>query len=112
MELTETTQGAVLVVKAVGPLAGDAAAAALRDRVHARAEGSMGRVVLDLSEVPFLDSKGIESLLDAADSLHALGLSMRLCGTREAVREALRVTGTDDTFEFHDDAQAGVRSYL
>lgn len=111
MDIVEQKSGAVLVVKPAGPLTGDSGAQ-LRDRVRMLAPGALGRLVLDFHDVPFLDSKGIEALLDAADAFSDLGLPLKLCHTPPTVREVLRVTGNSAPFEFFEDVQAGVRSFL
>lgn len=111
MEIIEKTEGAILVVKPSGPITGDDAAQ-VRDRVARLTRTALGRVVLDLKDVPFLDSRGIESLLDSADSLATVGITLRLCCVTETVRDVLRVTGTDVHFDFHDDTQSAVRSFL
>lgn len=112
MEIVEQTQGAILVLKPNGALSGEACSVALRDRVRALTKSALGRIVIELSEVAFVDSKGIESLLDSADSLSTVGITLRLCAVKETVRDVLRITGNEDYFEFHDDAQSAVRSFL
>jgi anti-anti-sigma factor len=112
MELTEQNVGAVVVLKPTGPLTGTASAQLLRERTQTLTQRSLGRLVLDVSGVPFLDSQGIESLLDSAEAMASLGMTLRLCGASATVREVLRVTGCDDQFEFHEDTQAGARSFL
>jgi anti-anti-sigma factor len=112
MELSEQHVGAVVVLKPEGPLTGPSSAQTLRTRTERLTSSSLGRVLLDLSAVPFVDSSGIEALLDSADAMSALGMTLRLCGANPTLREVLRVTGVDDQFEFHEDTQAGARSFL
>lgn len=112
MEIIEQTQGAILVLKPSGPLTGDPAAVALRDRVQTLTRSALGRIVIELSAVPLVDSRGIESLLDAADSLATVGITLRLCGVPDTVRDVLRITGNESGFEFHDETQSAVRSFL
>lgn len=112
MEIIEKSEGAILIVKPSGPITGEEAAGTVRGRVGRLTRSALGRVVLDLSEVPYVDSKGVESLLDSAESLATVGITLRLCGVTETVRDVLRITGTDVNFEFHDDTQSAVRSFL
>lgn len=111
MEITQQQSGAVLVVRPCGPLVGDASEK-LRAHVRTVLPSTLGRLIVDLSEVPFLDSHGVESLLDSSDQLSAMGLPLRLCGVNNTVSEVLRITGHTDAFEFHPDSSTGVRSFL
>lgn len=111
MELLEHKVGAVMVIRPAGPLVGDAAAR-LRDRVATRVAEVMGRIVLDLEAVSFVDSSGIEALLDISDSLASTGMNMRVCNVTGTVREALTLTAATDSMEFHTDTNAAARSFL
>jgi anti-anti-sigma factor len=111
MDISETTHGAAVVVKATGPLTGEAGGQ-LGRRVGELTRTSLGRVVLDLSDVPFMDSGGVEALVDFADALSDLGLSPRLCGAPATMKEVLRITGHAGLFEMHEDATSAIRSFL
>ena len=63
--------------------------------------------------VPLLEQMGIrgkESLFP--DDLSAGGRALRLCGTGETLREVLELTGLADRFEFYEDVNIAVRSFL
>jgi anti-anti-sigma factor len=111
MEIQVQQIGAVTILKPVGPLAG-ADAEQVRSRAVQDATAALGRVVLDASDVPFLDSLGIESLLDIGDELARGGRSLKLCSTNETVRAVLDLTGVTSSFEFFEDVNAAVRSFL
>ncbi|MBL9031538.1 MAG: STAS domain-containing protein [Phycisphaerae bacterium] len=111
MEITETTKGAVLVLRPRGPLCGTDASQ-LRERATAAAAESMGRLVLDASAVPFVDSVGLEALADVGDVLGQTGHTLRLAGANETVREVLDLTDLASQFEHFEDVNAAVRSFL
>ncbi len=111
MDIDELKQGAVSVLRPRGPLLepeADAFAARLRGAIAA----SLGRVVLDASAMAFVDSKGLETLVEIAEELGDSGLSLRMCNVNETLREVFDLTGTADLFESHEDATAAVRSFL
>ena len=111
MDLQESRQGAVTVLKPMGPIVlGDADQfrAAATD-AHAR---SLGRYVVDASSVAYVDSQGLEALLDASEALATGGQCMRLCGANETLREVLELTGLSDSFEHYEDVNAAARSFL
>jgi len=56
-----------------------------------------GPIVVDLTEVGFLDSSGLNVLLQARERLGG-GTSVRLVATRPAILRVLAVTGLDEVF--------------
>jgi anti-anti-sigma factor len=111
MEIQEQRHGAVTVLKPVGPLMGPDAEQ-FKTSALQQASKALGRLVVDASAVPFLDSLGIESLLDVSDTLFAGGRALKLCAATETVKEALDLAGFAHAFEFIDDVNSGVRSFL
>ncbi len=110
MRVTEYQHGAVTVVKPEGSLSEDDAiafASTLRDTVSR----SLGRVVVDASTMHFVDSKGLEALLDIADELADAGSSLKLCALNDTVRDVLDITGIASHFEHYEDAPSAVRSF-
>src|SRR5690349_7333535 len=111
MEIAELRQGAVTVIKPGGAVAGDDADR-LRAALGRAAEANLGRVIVDASAVPFVDSRGIEALLDVSDELGQGGRALKVAGVTPTVREALDLTGVGEALEFFDDVHAAVRSFL
>ncbi len=111
MEIIETRQGAVTVLKPSGPLAlGDA------DQFKVRATEaktrSLGRFVVDASAMAYLDSQGLEALVQISNDMAESGQTLRLCAANETVREVLELVGVAERFEFCIDVNTAVRSFL
>lgn len=111
MQIESERQGAVTVLKPRGPLIAEDADA-LRLRGADTIADSMGRMVIDASAIVYVDSRGIESLLELADELADAGRVLKLCGVNETVREVLELTETAGAFEHYEDVTAAVRSFL
>jgi stage II sporulation protein AA (anti-sigma F factor antagonist) len=111
MEISEARQGAVTVVKPAGAVTGDDADWLKSSLVEA-ARANLGRVVIDASEVPFLDSRGIETLLDVSEELSQGGRALKLSAATATVKEVLELTGVCDEMEFFEDVHSAVRSFL
>ncbi len=79
---------------------------AVVDRLHDKARD----FVLDLSQVQFIDSLGLESLVWLQDQcLERLG-QIRLAGCSDNIKTILRITRLDDRFEVHEHADDAIRS--
>ncbi len=111
MKIDEQTHGAVTVIRPRGPISQQDAetfGVALRAASHR----TLGRLVIDASDVPFVDSKGLESILDIADELADNGQALKLCGVCETVREAMDLTEVLQMIEQFEDVPSAVRSFL
>jgi len=111
MKIDSRQHGAVTVLKPIGPVTLDDAEA-LGSRLMQSIRESRGRLVLDSSEVSFFDSRGLEALADAGDELQRTGCLLSIAGIHTNVRESLVLTELDDLFEYFDDVNAAVRSFL
>jgi anti-anti-sigma factor len=67
-------------------------------------------VVLDASAVPFVDSRGLEVLVDVTERLIRAGQALKICGLNDVLREVLDLTEVASLFEQFDDVDAAVGS--
>ena len=111
MDIEEQREGAVLVLKPKGPLVSDDADE-FKNRLGEAFTHSLGRFVVDASDVPYVDSRGLEVLVESAGDLSESGRTLKLCSVGETLREVLDMTGLDSLFEFYEDVNAGSRSFL
>ena len=70
-----------------------------------RSDGSAS-LVLDFSEVPYVDSAGIGCLVGTYVNHDKAGRSLRLVGVNDRVRAALAVTHVEHFFKFDDSERA------
>ena len=75
-------------------------------------QGSRGMpdVVVNLSEVDYLNSSNIAQLLRLRKRLTASGARLRICSVRDQVWGVILVTGLDKLFEFHDATATAIAS--
>lgn len=111
MKLDVSKLGSVTVLTPRGPLtqgdAEDFAGSAEETRVRTN-----GRLVLDLAQVPYLDSRGVEVLMDLADRQLDGGQTMRVAACPELCREILELTGVAGMLDLFDTPESAVRSFL
>ncbi len=111
MKVDQQKIGTVDVLSPVGPLVDEGATAfakVLLDRVRC----PNPRVVVSLSESPYLDSTAVEGLVEASDQLADRAASLRLVETPATCREILELTGVAGQFSFFEDVHSAVRSFL
>ncbi len=111
MDIVEHKHGAVTVVKPVGPLT-QPGADEVRQRMLEVRTKSMGRLVLDASGISYVDSRGLEVLVEVAEALAHSGQGLKICGANEMLREILDLTDLTTTFEQFTDVNTAVRSFL
>lgn len=111
MKIHEQIQGAVTVLKPEGPLV-ETDAALLKQRLLQTLASSLGRFVVDMSTIPYVDSNGLEALLEVTEEMGRSGQALRMCGANKTVREVLELTDLASHFEHFEDANTAVRSFL
>ncbi len=111
MDFAEHRHGAVSVVKPDGAIT-EVEADQFRTHLLEGVASSMGRLVLDASDIAYVDSAGIEALLDLSDRLAESGRSLKLIHVNETLREVFDLVEVSSAFECYDDATAAVRSFL
>lgn len=111
MVLKEQRYGGVTVLRPEGPLKGEDAEQ-FRTRITDLLASGLGRCVLDASAIQFVDSKGLETLVDANEAMAQTGQMLKLCGVNETIRQVLEMTELSSHFEHFADVNAAVRSFL
>lgn len=109
MNIEEQQHGDVTVLKPQGPVIGTDVDQ-LSDHITKVLDGNCHAMVLDASRVTFVDSRGLEALVDATEELIRHGQVLRLAGVSETLKEVLELTELASLFEQYDDADAAVRS--
>jgi len=111
MKIQEQRHGAVTVLRPDGPLV-DQDVVPFRQQLNNVRRSSLGRVVVDMGAVPWVDSKGLETLVEVTRELADSGQALRLCQTNETVREVFEITEIASMFDHYDDVNSAVRSFL
>lgn len=70
------------------------------------------RAVLDLRDVPLVDSAGLELLLDLRESFEQRAGRLKLAAPNALCRDIFNVTGVGTSFEIHPDVKLAVGSFV
>lgn len=111
MSLEEKRVGTVDVLTPGGPIV-DEDADELVSVMNKKLESPNPRFVLSMEKVPYIDSRGIEGIVDSSQELQKRGGRLRLAGVTATCREALELTGQSKRVDFFDTLQDAVRSFL
>ncbi len=67
-------------------------------------------LIIDLAEVPFIDSAGLAALVSALKGTRRVGGSVLLSGVQPQARTVFSLTMLDQVFAIHPDVEAAVQS--
>lgn len=85
---------------------------ALKTRLHSLLDGSVPRLILDLSGLTFIDSAALNALVIADRRARQLGVVLALAGPQRIVARVLSLTALDRHFPVYPtvaDAAAGTQ---
>jgi len=108
MQLTSTRQGDARIVTVQADRIDAAVAIQFKDRMRLETEEGPDRVILNLSEVSFIDSSGLGAIVAAMKQMGS-GRRLDLAGLSPMVEKVFRLTRMDTVFTLFpslDDAMA------
>lgn len=111
MKIQSQQNGAVTIIRPEGPLLEVDADEVKRTLLETSAE-TLGRVVLDMEAIPFVDSRGLEVLVEVTEEMSESGQALKLCAANKTVREVLELTALAPLFEHFEDVGSAARSFL
>ena len=84
---------------------------ALRDALRDMVNKGHKKILLNLSEVSYIDSSGIGELVSGFTTVTNQGGSLKLLGLTKRVKDLLQITKLYTVFDVHDDEAGAIRSY-
>jgi anti-sigma B factor antagonist len=111
MQVILGKEGAVTMVKPMGPITASEMEE-LESRFNVLSRDWTKRVVLNLSEVAFIDSAGLEFLVRHNREFSERGLKLKLSGLSEITEKIMSLTRLIQRFEIYPDTSTAVRSFL
>lgn len=111
MEINLRTEGAITIIDLQGNLTMGAAEERLRDTVENLIADDRKQLVINLAEVPVIDSSGIGGLVKSFTSAKNKGGKLKLLKPTRLARQLLSITGLLSVFETFDDEAAAIASF-
>jgi anti-sigma B factor antagonist len=111
VKLTTRQVGDVTVIDAAGRITLGEGASAFRDIIRDLAAKGDKKLLLNLSEVSYIDSSGIGELVSGFTTVTNHGGSLKLVGLSKRVKDLLQITKLYTVFEAHEDEADAIRSF-
>ena len=111
MDIEVRSLGQVKVIKLRGKLSLGPSVDRLRADLYELMSNGDTHIVLDLSEVPMIDSSGIGLLVKSLTSAKQLGGSIRLLNPSKFVNQTLKMIGLLNMFDVFEDQQQAIASF-
>lgn len=83
----------------------------IRETVQGLAARGVKKILLNLSEVNYIDSSGIGELVSGYTTLANAGGTLKLVGLTNRVKDLLQITKLYTVFDVHEDEAHAVRSF-
>ena len=111
VKLTTRQVGDVTVIDAAGRITLGEGASTFRDTVRDLAAKGDKKLLLNLSEVSYIDSSGIGEMVSGFTTVTNHGGQLKLLGLSKRVKDLLQITKLYTVFEVFDDEASAVRSF-
>ena len=111
VKLSSRQVGDVTVVDAAGRITLGEGATTFRDTIRDLATKGNKKLLVNLSEVSYIDSSGIGEMVSGFTTVTNHGGQLKLLGLSKRVRDLLQITKLYTVFEVFDDEASAVRSF-
>jgi len=110
MKVSAESYGHTVMLNVQGELTEDGLDAFTKAMEHQLEGKNVIDLVLNLANVPFIDSAAMECLLDLQDRLSEKLGQVKLAQPDDNIRKILEITRLESTFEIYDDVAQAVKA--
>ena len=111
MQIEERRVGNVIVLDVKGKLTLGDGDVLLKDKIHSLVEQGYKHVILNLGDVPYVDSAGIGEIVGSYTTLSRVGGTLRLLNLTKRIHDLLTITKLLTVFETFTSEDEAVRSF-
>jgi len=111
MQITERVVGDVMMLDLKGKITLGEGDELLKDKVNSVVNQGHRKIVLNLAEVPYLDSAGLGEVVRAYTTVSRQGGSLKLLNLTKRITDLLSITKLLTVFETFDIEGDAVRSF-
>jgi len=110
MKLTDREQNGVVILEPKGKIMGGPDASLLHDKLHEVLEAGKRKVVIDLSQVEWMNSTGLGILISTYTTLRNNDGELKLANVTDKIRSLLTITKLVTVFDTHDSVDEAVKA--
>ena len=111
MRLRDREQDGVVILEPKGKIMGGPDASLLHDKLYEFIEQDKKRVVIDLSQVDWMNSTGLGILISGYTTLRNTDGELKLANVTEKIQSLLTITKLVSVFEAYDSVEEAVASF-
>lgn len=111
VRLTSRQVGDVTVIDAAGRITLGEGASQFRDTIRDLIAKGQKKILLNLSEVSYIDSSGIGELVSGFTTVTNSGGQLKLVGLSKRIKDLLQITKLYTVFDVYEDEAEAVRSF-
>jgi anti-sigma B factor antagonist len=111
VRMTSRQVGDVTVIDAAGRITLGEGASDFRDTIRSLAAKGQKKILLNLSEVSYIDSSGIGELVSGFTTVTNGGGQLKLVGLSKRIKDLLQITKLYTVFDVYDEEATAVRSF-
>jgi anti-sigma B factor antagonist len=111
MKIVERQVGDVTILDLQGKILIGEGDDALRDAVKKAVDGGKHKLLLNLADVPYVDSAGLGEIVRCYTTVRNAGGSLKLVNLTKKIQDLLSITKLLTVFEAFDSEEEGVKSF-
>ena len=111
LKITDSIVDGVSVVSLTGRIVLGEESNALREELKRLVAGGSTKIILNMSEIDYIDSSGLGTLVAAHLSAKNAGASVRLCNLGHKFNEVMQLTKLITVFDVYDTEALAVASF-
>lgn len=111
MKIVERQVGDVTILDLQGKILIGEGDDALRDAVNKAVDGGKTKLLLNLAEVPYVDSAGLGEIVRCYTTVSRKGGRLKLINLTRKIQDLLSITKLLTVFETFDTEEEGVKSF-
>ena len=111
MQIAERESGSVTILDLSGKIILGDDSTLLKDKLHSLLHQGKRNLLLNLGQVPYVDSAGLGALVSAYTTVTREGGSLKLTNVTKRMQDLLSITKLLTVFETFDSEDEAIRSY-
>ena len=111
MKLSDRMEGEIAILEPKGKIMGGPDASLLNDKIHEFIEKNQKKVVVDLSQVEWMNSTGLGILISGYTRLRTHEGFLKLANVTDKIQSLLTITKLVTVFETYDSVAEAIASF-